>query len=538
MKRYLSVLGVTLGLSFGLTCSLTQTFASGGASSATGLYQEQYRPQFHFSPVQQWMNDPNGMVYYAGEYHFFYQHNPYSTIWGPMHWGHAVSKDLVHWEHLPIALFPDHHGAIFSGSAVMDLNNTSGFGSKKNPPMVAIFTYHDHWAEKLGAKTFQSQGLAYSLDKGRSWTKYAGNPVLKSPDIPDFRDPKVTWHEASKQWLMTLAVKDRISFYASKDLKKWQHLSDFGQQIGAHGGVWECPDLIKMRVEGSAEEKYVLLVSINPGAPNGGSGTQYFVGDFDGKTFTLDKKFARDLTSHPAADVMDKGVWLDHGTDNYAGVTWANLPATDSRTLFAGWMNNWNYANQIPTDRWRGAMTLPRELVLVKRGDDYRVHSRLVAEIEKLHQTPLKLTKPITAKSINVGEALAMKNMRQRFQLSIHLQQATTASLVIGNSDERVVFSIDNQRKQLQLQRADSGQVAFESGFAKPQIAALSGALTRVDLDVVLDRSSIEIFVNGGERVFTSQIFPTAPYDSVSLNADAEVTLQSASAFVLGSIWN
>ena len=525
MKRYFSALGLMLAL------------ASGNAMSASNLYQEQYRPQFHFSPVQQWMNDPNGMVYYAGEYHFFYQQNPYATIWGPMHWGHAVSKDLVHWEHLPTALFPDNHGAIFSGSAVMDLNNTSGFGSKKNPPMVAIFTYHDHWAEKLGTKTYQSQGLAYSLDKGRSWTKYAGNPVLKSPDIPDFRDPKVTWHQSSRQWVMSLAVKDRISFYASKDLKKWRHLSDFGQQIGAHGGVWECPDLIKMRVEGSEEEKYVLLVSINPGAPNGGSGTQYFVGDFDGKVFTLDKKFERDLTSNPAADVMDKGVWLDHGTDNYAGVTWANLPASEPRVLFAGWMNNWNYANQIPTDRWRGAMTLPRELVLVKRGEDYRVHSRLIAEVEKLHEEQSSLTKPITAKSINVSDALAIKNMRQRFQFSMDLKQATTASLVIGNSDEKLVFTIDNQHRQLQLHRADSGQVAFESGFAKPQIAALAEALTHVELDVVLDRSSIEIFVNGGERVFTAQIFPQKPYDRVAIDADAAVTLQSASAFAIGSIW-
>lgn len=511
------------------------------AMAATPSYQEAYRPQQHFSPLQQWMNDPNGMVYLDGEYHLFYQQNIYANIWGPMHWGHAVSKDLVHWEHLPTALFPDKHGAIFSGSAVFDHTNSSGLGTKENPPLVAIFTYHDHWAEKLGTKTFQTQGLAYSLDKGRTWTKYAGNPVLPSPGIPDFRDPKVVWHAESKQWLMTLAVKDKISFYGSSNLKKWRHLSDFGQDIGAHGGVWECPDLIKMKVEGSDREKYVLLVSINPGAPNGGSGTQYFVGDFDGKTFKLDAEFENDLNAPVdqslKTDVVDKGVWLDFGTDNYAGVTWSNVPESDGRHLFIAWMNNWNYANKVPTDVWRSAMTLPRELVLVKQGGDYRVQSRLVAEVGRLHESSRAIDAPVKAKSLDLNKLLGVKKIGQRVQLSLELEADQRVQFNFGNGKQSVVFTIDNAKQQLMLDRSRSGKVDFEPGFAKVQLAPLTAPLVNVELDIVVDQSSIEIFVNKGASVFTSQMFPDSQLDQLRISSDSELTLASAKSFTLGSIW-
>ncbi|MHA6246948.1 glycoside hydrolase family 32 protein [Pontibacter sp. CAU 1760] len=250
-------------------------------------FAEAHRPQFHFTPPSGWMNDPNGMVYHDGEYHLFYQYNPDSTVWGPMHWGHAVSKDMVRWEHLPIGLYPDSLGTIFSGSAVVDVNNTSGLGTKENPPMVAIYT---------SAGKTQQQSIAFSVDRGRSWAKYAANPVLSNPGIPDFRDPKVMWHEQGQKWVMALAVADHISFYSSKDLKEWKHESSFGSNIGAHGGVWECPDLFKLPVEGTNQEKWVLLVSINPGGPNGGSATQYFVGEFDGNKFVLDDQFQQALS--------------------------------------------------------------------------------------------------------------------------------------------------------------------------------------------------------------------------------------------------
>jgi sucrose-6-phosphate hydrolase SacC (GH32 family) len=236
--------------------------------------QEQHRPQFHFTPREKWMNDPNGLVYYDGEYHLFYQHYPDSTVWGPMHWGHAVSKDLVHWEHLPIALAPDSLGYIFSGSVVVDSLNTAGFQAGKEKTLVAIFTYHNMAFEKQGRLDRQYQAIAYSNDKGRTWTKYAGNPVIKSPGTPDFRDPKVIWHAPSSSWVMTLAAGNHIEFFTSPDLKNWTRSGTFGEKAGAHGGVWECPDLFPLAVPGADQQKWVLLVSIGDSAINGGSGTQ------------------------------------------------------------------------------------------------------------------------------------------------------------------------------------------------------------------------------------------------------------------------
>ena len=238
------------------------------------LYNQKHRPQFHFSPPEKWMNDPNGMVYHNGTYHLFYQFYPDSTVWGPMHWAHATSKDLIHWENKPTALFPDSLGYIFSGSAVVDTENTSGFAKNGETPLVAIFTHHNMDGEKAGKIDYQNQSIAYSLDEGKTWIKYAGNPVLKNPGIKDFRDPKVMWFDQGKKWIMTLATLDRITFYSSPDLKTWSRESELGKDFGAHGGVWECPDLFPLDYKG--QKIWVLLVSINPGGPNGGSATQYF----------------------------------------------------------------------------------------------------------------------------------------------------------------------------------------------------------------------------------------------------------------------
>ena len=324
-----SFFSVLIGCTLGLNPAGAQQQAAG--------QMEQYRPQFHFTPKAHWMNDPNGMVYLNGKYHLFFQYNPDSTVWGPMHWAHAISKDMIHWKEQPISLYPDSLGTIFSGSAVIDKDNTAGFG--KNA-MVAIFTHHNKKIEDQKTGLHQYQSLAYSLDEGKTWTKYKGNPVLPNPGIWDFRDPKVMWHTATGKWIMTLATKDRITFYSSPNLKKWTKESEFGEKLGAHGGVWECPDLFPLELEGKTH--WVLLVSINPGGPNGGSATQYFTGDFDGKTFKPD---------------AEKQKWMDYGTDNYAGVTFSN---TGARKVLMGWMNNWNYANVVPTKAWRGATTLPR----------------------------------------------------------------------------------------------------------------------------------------------------------------------------------
>ena len=250
--------------------------------------EELYRPNFHFTPKKGWMNDPNGMFYYNGYYHLYFQHYPDDNVWGPMHWGHAISTDMVTWREQPIAIYPDEKGYIFSGGAVVDVNNTSGFGKDGEQPIIAMFTYHDMAGEKAGEKNIQSQAIAYSLDEGQTFTKYSENPVIKNPGIRDFRDPKIVWDSIHEKWVMVLAAGQKIMFYSSSNLKDWKSESNFGDGIGAHGGVWECPDFFPMLVEGTDEVKWVLLVSINPGGPNGGNATQYFVGDFDGKQFKID----------------------------------------------------------------------------------------------------------------------------------------------------------------------------------------------------------------------------------------------------------
>ena len=321
---------VILAISLLFSCKnepITKENKSTKAEKEIVKSKEPHRPTFHFTPPEKWMNDPNGMVYYEDEYHLFYQFYPDSTVWGPMHWGHAISSDMVTWEHLSIALYPDELGYIFSGSAVIDWKNTSGFGKDGEPPMIAIFTHHEPEGAKKGTKTFQYQSIAYSNDKGRTWTKYAGNPVIPNPGIKDFRDPKVIWDDDSDQWVMVFAAWDHVKFYGSPNLKDWTHLSDFGKEWGTHAGVWECPDLFPLIVKGKGEKKWVLLQSLNPGGPNGGSGTQYFIGDFDGKNFIIDGEFAENFK-------QDTTVWLDYGRDNYAGVTWSDIPQSDGRKLF------------------------------------------------------------------------------------------------------------------------------------------------------------------------------------------------------------
>lgn len=334
------------------------------AQSNVGLYHEQFRPQIHFSQPSNWMNDPNGMIYFNNKYHLFYQYYPGSLVWGPMHWGHAISTDLIHWQNLPVALYPDSLGYIFSGSIVPDIHNTSGFGKDGKIALVAIFTHHDPIKEKEGTNTFQNQSIAYSIDEGKNWIKFSGNPIVHNPGIKDFRDPKVFWYEPQKKWIMTLATMDKITLYSSPDLKNWIKESEFGKSVGAHGGVWECPDLFPITYNGKII--WVLIVSINPGGYNTGSATQYFTGNFDGKQF---KPY----------DTNTK--WLDYGPDEYAGVTWNN---TRNKRIFIGWMSNWQYATEVPTTPWRSAMTIARTLNLKKIGTKYFVTSIPIREMNKL----------------------------------------------------------------------------------------------------------------------------------------------------------
>ncbi len=489
-------------------------------TTQTKYYAEPYRPQFHFSPEEKWMNDPNGMVYHEGVYHLFYQYYPDDIVWGPMHWGHAVSRDLVHWEHKPIALYPDEHGMIFSGSAVVDKNNTSGFGSAENPPLVAIYTYHLMEGEKAGRTDFQTQGIAYSLDNGNNWAKYEGNPVIGNEGIKDFRDPKVMWHEASKKWVMTLVAGDHAKFYGSKDLKKWELIGEFGKDNGAHGGVWECPDLIPMKVEGTDEEKWVLLISINPGAPNGGSGTQYFVGNFNGNTFTTDQKETK---------------WIDWGTDNYAGVTYSNTP--NDEIIFIGWMSNWTYARDTPTKKWRSAMTLPRKLLLNKVNGSYQLINYPIDELNTLVKTNKKKEIKIEAGEV---ETIQFDNINQS-EVKFHTSLKDLRLTFLNSLDEKLILSINAENSLFLLDRSKSGKIDFQEDFGKEiqQIPLANLPNEYFEFRIILDQSSIEIFINKGQYVMTAQVFPNENYNRLTIEnlSQEQILLKSFEIGKVSRIW-
>ncbi|MDO9373966.1 MAG: glycoside hydrolase family 32 protein [Ferruginibacter sp.] len=490
---------------FQCTILLLSASCSKGQTSMTN--QEEHRLQVHFSPKANWINDPNGMVYHKGIYHLFFQYHPASTIWGPMHWGHATSKDMVNWKEEAIALYPDSLGMIFSGSTVADINNTSGFGKDGKMPLVAIFTHHNAELEKTSNK-FQNQSLAYSLDDGKTWTKYAGNPVVPNPGITDFRDPKVSWYEAGKKWVMTLATKDRITFYSSPNLKDWKKESEFGAELGGHGGVWECPDLFQLDHNG--KKVWVLLVSINPGGPNKGSVTQYFIGDFDGTTF----KEAHTDTR-----------WMDYGPDNYAGVTFFN---TGDRKVLIGWMNNWLYANKVPTEKWRGAMTLPRELKLKQVGDKIFLASEWAKEISKLESAPVVAQNVVVNKRLDL--ATKVKNISLPCRLDLSGIKAGDLSLVLSNNlGEELFIGYDKAKNEYYIDRTKSGKLNFQEDFASRSVAPRLAVGATMNMSLVLDIGSVELLGDDGLSVLTALFFPNKTYNKFTLKAPGSTTIQKLS---------
>lgn len=467
---------------------------------------DKYRPQFHFSPKANWMNDPNGMVFNNGTYHLFYQYYPDDKIWGPMHWGHATSKDMVSWQEQPIALYPDSLGYIFSGSAVVDTKNTSGFGKDGKAPMVALFTHHDPVGEKQKTGRHETQSIAYSLDDGKTWTKYSGNPVVPNPGITDFRDPKVSWYEPQKKWVMTLATKDRITFYSSPNLKDWTRESEFGADAGAHGGVWECPDLFPIMHNGKAV--WVLIVNINPGGPNKGSAGQYFLGDFDGKTFTAYSKETK---------------WLDFGADNYAAVTFSN---TGNRRVLMGWMSNWQYANQVPTDPWRSANTIARELGLKTVGKEIYLTSVPVKELGALN------TGGFSRKGSNIKGELdltdATKNKTGLFRLDIEANDIADFSIVLSNkAGNEMVIGYDKASNQYYTDRSKSGKVDFEKGFGVRHAAPRLAKDAFTDITLIADAASIELFADSGLTVMTEIFFPDEPMSQLKIKSVSGLNLTS-----------
>ncbi|WP_341206763.1 glycoside hydrolase family 32 protein [uncultured Psychrosphaera sp.] len=452
----------------------------------------QWRPSIHFSPEKNWINDPNGMVYFEGVYHLFYQYNPDGDRHANMHWGHATSTNLVNWQHHEIGIYadPDGLGYIFSGGAVVDIDNTSGLGNGKQPPLVATFTHHSE-------DEVQVQSLAYSQDGGFTWQEYANNPVLPNLGIKDFRDPKVIWDEINKQWVMALAAGQEIQFFVSNNLINWQLVSAFGEGVGAHGGVWECPDLFPLTTP-SGQTKWVLLVSINPGGPNEGSATQYFIGDFDGQQFTSEQT---------------ETLWLDYGPDNYAGVTWDGLQTVNNKRIFIAWMSNWIYANEVPTHPWRGAMTLPRELTLVETTNGLALANMPSNEILKL-RSEFNIKKE---DKFVVPEDCAYEVV-WTFDRS-----SGNNSLTLANSEnERLVITYDVNTNMLLLDRRQSGWT--DHGFAQVAKAPLkSMEPSNITVSIFIDKSSAEVFCENGLTTLTSTIFPSRPYRDLTTSRNSVV---------------
>lgn len=474
-----------------------------------------YRPEYHHTPLYGWMNDANGLVYKDGEYHLYFQYNPYGSKWGNMHWGHSVSKDLVHWQHLDPAIARDTLGHIFSGSTVIDKNNSAGYGKD------AMIAFYTSASDEHG----QIQCMAYSNDNGRTYTKYENNPILTPFDgLKDFRDPKVFWYEPAQKWYMIVSADKNMRFYSSTDLKQWEYLSQFGEGYGVQPNQFECPDFIQLPVDGNKDNmKWVMIVNINPGCPFGGSATEYFIGDFDGKEFKCD---------------TDKSVtkWLDFGKDHYATVCFSN---TGDRIIAVPWMSNWQYANVTPIRQYRGANALPRELSLYTKNGEIYMAANVVKETEALR----KSTRNIESLSVE-GETVIDSitnglNSGVELEMDIVPGKAQTVGFDIMNAKgEKTKIYLDLKSGRAVMDRTESGLIAFgekaEPHFKENHDRRKTESINYINdfalgtwaplslcegksyhLNVFVDKCSVELFVDGGRIAMTNLVFPTEVYNSL-----------------------
>ena len=494
-----------------------------------------YRPVYHHTPLYGWMNDPNGMVYKDGEYHLYFQYNPYGSKWGNMHWGHSVSTDLVHWNHLKPAIARDTLGHIFSGSTVVDKNNTAGYGDNA---LIALYT-------SASDEHGQIQCMAYSTDDGRTYTKYEKNPVLVPFDgLKDFRDPKVFWYEPDKKWVMIVSADKEMRFYASQNLKDWEYMSAFGKGYGAQPNQFECPDFIQLPVDGDKNKmKWVMLVNINPGCMFGGSATEYFVGDFDGKEFTCDTK-------------PETVKWLDYGKDHYAAVCISN---TGERIISIPWMSNWQYANVTPIRQYRGANGLPRELSLYTKDGQIYVAADVVKEVEALRKDTRSFD-PITVKDeYKIDEIVPQTDGAYELEMDITPNTSGVAGFDLMNAKGEVAkIYLDMKSGKLVMDRTASGLVAFgeksephaketddhrktmsvnyQNDFALGTWAPLSLCEGKTyHLNVFVDKCSVEIFVDGGRIAMTNLVFPTEPYNTLRFYTEGgEAQVSNMKVYKLG----
>lgn len=487
------------GSAFAVTAVLMAATTAASFLSAAG--PEPFRPGYHFSPEKDWINDPNGLFFYNGQFNLYYQLNPFGDEPGHLSWGHALAPDLFHWNELPVALREENGIMMFSGSAVVDVNNTSGFGKDGKPPIVAFYTGH-----RTGN---QAQNIAYSNDGGRTFTKYAGNPVIDLK-LAEFRDPMVFWHKPTNRWIMvvSLAAIHKVQFYASTDLKKWTLLSEFGPAGAKPVPNWECPNFFPLTVTNEkGVSKWVLELGVGSGTPAKGSASQYFVGDFDGHTFT---------NANPAATVK----WVDYGADFYAGQTWSDVPPSDGRRILIAWMANWDYGRQLPTHPWRGQMSLPRELSLKTGPDGYFLTQAPVREAEKLRQQHVQLqansiqaaNKALSQHSFgNMLEVIAEFDLGSASNVGVHLRKG---------QDQQTSVGLDADRKVLYIDRTNSGDVEFAPSFAAKHDGPLAPQDGKVRLHIFLDRCSVEVFGNDGRTTLTDLIFPRESGKAIDVYAD------------------
>ena len=460
--------------------------------------REKYRPVYHHTPLYGWMNDPNGMFYKDGVWHLYFQHNPYGSKWQNLSWGHSSSKDLINWTPEPEALEPNGLGMVLSGSCVLDTNNAAGYGKDA---VLGLYT---------SADVSQTQSLVWSKDNGKTFEFYPANPIITLES--EARDPNMFWDEKAGQWVLLLAhaLEHEMLVFTSPDMKEWTLQSSFGKGIGAQGGVWECPDLFKLKVDGTDEEKWVLICNLNPGGPFGGSATQYFVGDFDGKTFKADTDSEGKIPTK----------WMDYGKDHYATVSWSDAP--DNRRTVIGWMSNWQYAAEVPTMQYRSANTLPRDLSLF-RAPDGNIYLSSAPSPELL---ALRDKLSVNVKKANIRKKAVRYSLPEansgvcEILLDVDARKSEQINFIIANNDgEKVVMEYDVADHTLSFDRRESGNVDFSQDFPAVTVSPTFEDNGKISLRIFIDRSSIEVFGNNGQFVMTNLVFPERPYTSLSISS-------------------
>ena len=530
MKLYIykfSLLLFSIVLIFSSACKQGR---EGEAWSGAGdIYHEAFRPQFHFTPQKNWMGPPSGLIYHNGTYHMFYSYNPDTTYLGALHWGHAVSEDLMHWEPMGVSLKPDSLGQILPGSVVLDSNNTSGLGSMQHTAMIAAFTYKR--PKENSNQSVYEQGLAYSLDEGRSWHKYDYNPVLSAKQGQNkLRHPDLFWHEKTQKWIMALSGNNKIWFYGSPDMKKWNFLSEFKAESVSPDERWCHPDLFSIKAESQANRKrWILLVSIEQGGPSGGSATRYFIGDFDGTSYT----------SH-----LDDKRWMDYGKDFFGAKTFSNITVNGNEKISMGWMNNWDYAQLLPTHPWRGAMSIPKKLSLTHIHGKKFLTSHPVNELEKLRVQD-EILEPVKVRDeVVLSEGLKNESLPLEIILNFRTQKHTQIGFAerfgikLSGSSNQMRIGYDNYHGAFYIDRSRSEITNISETYSTSSYAPYLQTDSITTMRILIDRSSVELIGEEGKRSVTSRFFTKEPLSQISLYAhNGSVPFDGGKVFRLSSIW-